>query len=295
MDFPLHLLLPFSSAIAYPLAALMLKRANALGVGVWRTAFVANWFILVLALPLWWILPGSGQPIPSAWWQPLVPGVLFFFGQAFTFLAITVGDVSVATPVLGSKIVLVALTSAVVLPGSVPVKWWFAAVAGSLAVALLGRSNPGERRRLGLTIAFSLGAAGSYAVADVFLQKWAPLWGANRFMPCFFFVSALLSFALVPKFSAPLRAMDARTWRWVLAGTGLLSVQSLGIAFAIGLFGDATAVNIVYSLRGLFSVIAVWWIGHHFGANEGLVARGVLAQRLTGAVLMIVAVVLVFV
>lgn len=295
MEFPLHLLLPLGSAIAYPLAALILKRANALGVGVWRTAFVANWLIFLLSVPVWFLFPGTGQPIPDAWWQPAAVGVLFFFGQAFTFLAITAGDVSVATPLLGSKIVLVALGSALLLPDPIPLKWWFAAIAGSLAVALLGRSKSGERRRVGLTVGFAISAAGSFAIADVMLQKWAPLWGANRFLPCFFLVAALLSFALVPRFSAPLRTLDARAWRWVLAGTGLLSIQSLGIAFAISLFGDATAVNIVYSLRGLFSVIAVWLIGHHFGASEGLVERGVLTQRLTGAFLMIVAVVLVFV
>lgn len=294
MDFPLHLLIPLGSAVAYPIAALMLKRANALGVGVWRTAFVANWLIFLQSVPLSLLLPGTGHAGPDEWWQPAIVGALFFCGQAFTFLAITVGDVSVATPLLGSKIVLVALSSAVLLPDPIPLRWWFAAIAGSAAVALLGFGKSAGRRRVGLTVLFSVGAAGSFAIADVLLQKWTPFWGANRFMPAFFLVSALLSFALIPKFSAPLRAMNAQTWRWVLSGAGLLSLQSLGIAVAVGNFGDATAVNIVYSLRGLFSIGAVWWIGHHFGAQEELVERGVLQRRLTGAFLMIVAVVLVF-
>ena len=66
-----------------------------------------------MAVPFW--LLGGTIPEFSLWWQPVVAGALFFAGQVFTLLALTTGDVSVATPVLGLKIVLVALLSVVLI------------------------------------------------------------------------------------------------------------------------------------------------------------------------------------
>ena len=65
--------------------------------------------------------------------------------------------------------------------------------------------------------------------------------------------------------------------------------------FAIGAFGDATAVNVVYSSRGLWSVLAVWWIGHWFQNDEQHLGPAVLRLRLWGAGLMLAAIALVLV
>lgn len=291
LELPPHLLIPLASALVYPVAALMVKRANALGVGVWRTAFVANWCITLLAQPAWcW----SRGEIPwNLWWQPVLPGVLFLGGQIFTFLAITRGDVSVATPVLGVKILLVAIFSAWLIAKPLPWQWWVAAVVGTAAIGFLGAGRSVDRSRIGRSVLHATLSAACYALADVFLQKWARPWGAAAFLPLMFIVAALGSFALVPFFSAPLHKIDRAAGRWVVAGAVALSVQSLGIALAVGVFGDATSVNIVYSSRGLFSVVAVWLIGHWFHATEQHEAAGVLGFRLTGAALMVSAVLLV--
>ena len=47
--------------------------------------------------------------------------------------------------------------------------------------------------------------------------------------------------------------------------------------------GEATAVNVVYSARGLWSVIAVWTLGHLFGNDERGHGAGVMRARLLGA------------
>jgi hypothetical protein len=57
--------------------------------------------------------------------------------------------------------------------------------------------------------------------------------------------------------------------------------------------GSATAVNIVYSVRGLFSVLAVWLVGHWFGSAERHLGGPVLRLRFVGATLMVAAVALV--
>jgi hypothetical protein len=90
-----------------------------------------------------------------------------------------------------------------------------------------------------------------------------------------------------------LRKMPAAAWPWLLGGCVLLALQAGSMAFALGLFGDATAVNIVYSARGLWSVAAVWLIGHWFSNEEQRLAPAVLRSRFIGAGLMLAAISLV--
>ena len=125
------------------------------------------------------------------------------------------------------------------------------------------------------------------------MQKWVPAWGAGSFFPPMFLLVGLLSCSFIPFFSAPLTALRAPAWRWVAPGALLLAANNAGIVLAIGLIGSATVVNIIYSLRGLFSVLLVWLIGHWFTSDEQHLGGRVLGCRLVGAGLMVAAVVLV--
>jgi drug/metabolite transporter (DMT)-like permease len=293
MHFPLHLLFPLASSVGYVVAVLLVKRSAAYGVGLWRTAFVSN-VVMGLGFSPLWLLGGAQLTVPTGLlWEPVITGVLFFAGQIFTFMALQKGDVSVATPMLGLKIIFVALVSVVLLAEPVPLKWWVAAGLSTVAIGLLGRSERRPGSRVGFTILTAAAAAGCYAVTDVLVQKWAPLWGVGRFLPIMFGTVAVVSVVLIPFFSAPLRAVPRAAWPWLVAGAGLLSMQAASMAFALGRFGDATAVNIVYSSRGLWSVLAVWLVGHWFNNEEQQLGAGVLRVRLAGAGLMLAAIALV--
>jgi drug/metabolite transporter (DMT)-like permease len=291
MHFPAHLFFPLASSFGYVFAVLLLKRSADWGVGVWRTAFISNLAMGVTFSALL-LLGGPGQPV-SAWWQPVLSGGLFFVGQIFTFLALHHGDVSVATPVLGLKIVLVAFSSVLLLPDPVPLKWRVAAVLSSLAIVLLSRGETRPRHAAGRTVVLSALAALCFALTDVLVQKWAPSWGVGRYLPFMFGVVAVLSVGLIPFFSAPLRAVPRPAWGWLAGGGVLLALQAGSMAYALGVFGDATAVNIVYSARGLWSVAAVWLIGHWFANEEQRLSPALLRSRLAGAGLMLVAIALV--
>ncbi|MDF3057958.1 MAG: hypothetical protein K0R17_2173 [Rariglobus sp.] len=290
MHFPAHLFFPLASSFGYVFAVLLLKRSADWGVGVWRTTFVANIAMGLVLLPL---LCLGGEWQPAALWQPVVAGLLFFMGQIFTFLALNYGDVSVATPVMGLKIVLVAFCSVLMLPDPVPLKWWIAAGLSTVAIMLLSRGDARPKHAVGRTIVMAGLAAASFAMTDVLVQKWAPAWGVGRFLPTMFGSVALVSVVLVPFFSAPLRAVPKAAWGWLGSGCVLLAVQSGSMAFVLGVFGDATAVNIVYSARGLWSVAAVWLVGHWFANEEQRLAPAVLRSRLIGAGLMLAAISLV--
>lgn len=293
MNFPWHLLIPLVCAFVYAVGALAVKRAAAWRIGLWRTAFVANVTVGVMA-QVWW-LSVDGPVWWARWWQPALAGVAFVGGQVFTFLALGRGDVSVATPVLGTKILLVALFSAALLVEPVPWQWWVAAAVSTGGIALLGRGPVKQGGGVWATVRHAALSAACFALFDVLVQKWAPAWDGGSFLPVLFAVVAVASVGFVPLFAAPLRTIPAVAWRWVLTGAALISLQSMGIAFTLARWGDATAVNVVYSSRGLWSVILVWAVGHWFANDERAAGAAVLRARLAGAVLLIAAIALVLV
>jgi hypothetical protein len=77
-------------------------------------------------------------------------------------------------------------------------------------------------------------------------------------------------------------------------GVGLLALQSLILISAIGYFSDAAGLNVVYSSRGVWSVLVVWLVGHWFSVHERIHSGGLLARRLVAASLIAGAVALVF-
>jgi len=79
-----------------------------------------------------------------------------------------------------------------------------------------------------------------------------------------------------------------RGWAW--AGAGLIGLQGTFLYASIALSGDPVGVNIVYAVRGLWSVLLVAWIGKWLGNREAGLPRSVLWLRGLGAVLLIGAV-----
>ncbi len=294
MIFKASLLLPLACALTYVFGALAVKRATAFGVGVWRTSFLSNAAMAVMFVPVWFRAGGVIHPLAD-YGQPALTALLFFGGQAFTFLALSSGDVSVTTPVMGTKVILVALFSSLLRVGEVPLRWWIGAALSTAAIALLHLGGASHRRHVGRTVLLAFCSATSFSLGDVLLQKWVPAWGLGNYFPPMFVIVALLSCGLVPFFHAPLTALPRAAWRWVGPGALLLALNNAGVVLAVVLVGSATVVNIIYSVRGLFSVLLVWLVGHWFTNDEqGLGAR-VLRLRFVGATLMVAAIVLVLV
>src|SRR4051812_10286616 len=113
-DPPIHLLLPLASSLLYVFAALNLKRANDQGAGTWRSLVVNNAIIAVAFIPLPFFDPPRSGPFPL--WQPAAIALLFIVGQACTMYSLNRGDVSIATPVIGTKVVFVAFFATLLTP-----------------------------------------------------------------------------------------------------------------------------------------------------------------------------------
>jgi drug/metabolite transporter (DMT)-like permease len=284
--------LPLLSAVIYVLGALLLKRAVVSGADLWRTTCICNVSTALCFAPLW--LLGGHLPA-DGWWQPALVALIFIAGQTLTLLALRIGDVSIATPVLGLKIVLVALFTTLLLAEHLTAGLWAAAGLSSAAIILLNRAPAAPHARVGATLLLAGLAATAYALFDVLVQKWSPAWGAGRFLPILMAIAGVASLALWPLGkNRPLTTHDPAPPRWPLwLGAACLALQSVTFVSTISIYGHATSANVLYSSRGLWSVLAVWSVGHWFQNREQQLGPRILAWRLCGAAVLLAAILLV--
>ena len=290
MTFPYSIVL--LAAVLYAAGALLVKRSSDFGVGVWRTAFVSNLVIALFFQPLL-VLGGSWHA--ELWWQPLIVALCFIAGQWLTFVSLESGDVSVATPVLGIKLLLVAIFVTLLGGESLRPQLWAAAALATAGIALLNRRRASAHHHVSRTIVTASLAATVFALFDVLVQKWSPAWGLGRFLPLTLGLAGALSLAFIPRFSAPLSALPRTAWPWLMGGTLAIGGQSLMFVSTIARWGHAAPVNVIYSSRGLWSVLLVWFCGRWVQSREAQLGRDVLAWRLAGATLMMSAILLVLV
>lgn len=286
-----YLWLPFIAAILYSVGALYYKQGFGLGAGLMRTFFINNWFLAFGFVPLA-IIDGLNHPWEDIW-QPLIVGTLFFFGHLFTFLGIRVSDVSLVTPVLGTKTVFVAVFSSMYLhSGGLPGGMWVAAVMTAIAIFILGWSDLKPGQVVSRGVVYTIISAGFFGVCDTMVAKWARDFGVFGFNAIMFLIAAIYSFGLIPFFKAPLKSMGKPATKAICLGALWTTVQAILMGISIGFFNNPTGVNVIYSSRGLWALLIVWFLGHHFTNTERTSSGSAFVWRITGTVLMTVAIIL---
>ncbi|MFO0867707.1 MAG: EamA family transporter [Pirellulales bacterium] len=291
---PWHLLFPLFSSLVFVLGMLWGKRAISAGVRPWTSTFLSNAWLAVA-----WSAVGLGQPdwLPmEAWGQATLVGLAFVCGQMFSFLAFQHGDVSVATPIFGVKVIMVALLLALLGDEPVEGRIWAGAILATVGVGVMqvgGRSTSHGQLtwfRAVATIVLALLSALSLSLFDVGLQLWGRRWGANQFLPVAFAAGGLLSCGFLPWCDRPQRIRDLGVSFPLGVGTFLIALQAVSMSFSLGHFGDATRINIVYALRGLWAVGLAWLLARSMGTAEAHVPPRIMGLRLLGAVLLTAAV-----
>lgn len=292
---PYHLLFPLFSSFVFVFGMLFAKQAISRGASPWTSTFLANlWLALSWSLVAVW----NGEFLPvSGWWQAGLVGLSFVMGQLFTYLAFQHGDVSVATPVFGVKVIIVAVILAVLTHEQIAARVWLGAVLATTGVGFI-QAGAGSNRSGGmsagkalLTILLALLAAISLSLFDAGLQTWGKTWGARQFLPAMFVATGILSCALLPVIDSPRRLMTLGVMRPMLVGTILMAIQAMSMSYSLSRYGDATRINIVYALRGLWAVILAWIFARLFGGAEARHSMTIMLLRLTGAILLTASVV----
>lgn len=282
---------PALAALFYAIAAILTKRALAEGAGVMRYTFLCNLFyVFVFGAPA---LFAETAPNWSEVLWPIAAGVLFLIGQVLTVAAIRVGDVSVQSPLMGSKVVFVAVLSVLSGAEAVRTSWWAAAGLTAVAIFLLGFSRWKGSRSLWLGITCALSASFFFAASDIFVIAHASSFGSNTFFAVMMGVQCLLSFAFIPFFQGSIRKIPHAAVPWLLVSLFFMAAQAMTMNYALACYQHATAFNVLYSSRGLWSILLLGLFGRYVQNIELVGNRRLVIQRLAGASLLMVAVILV--
>lgn len=287
MSFDPLFLLPLMSALVYSFAAILFKQAVEEG-GPLRVHVIMNWVWVVCFIPMLFIHNGpvNWNILPFA----LLAGLFYFMGGALNTFAARLGAVSVVTPILGAKVVFVALFASLLLNDIIPLKWWIGAALCAVAIFIL--NPPRKNALLGdwRPVCLALGSCIGFAFADVITQGWINKMG----MPLFVYIStifcAALSSCMIPFFKSPLRTLSKSCLKKAITAALLMASQFLMLVYFFAKAGSATSGNILYSSRALWTVILVWLIGSWFGNREADAGRGAFMTRLFGSCILLVAI-----
>ena len=289
----LHLLFPFLASVLFATGLLLLKRATEAGTNPWTVTFVANqWaailfsaFLLMESTPVEWSLV----------WQPALVALFYILGQVGTFSAIHHGDVSIAAPLFGIKVLLVAVFSTIIGGQTLAMSIWIAAFMATAGIALVQWSGKGERKRIFYTVASAMLASTSFSIFDVLVQKFCvsetARWSTGRFLPIMFGCVAIYSVVFLRGFQSE-KFFDSKVRTPLVLGGMLIALQAICIVFTLSAFGDAPRVNVVYSLRGIWGVLFAWAAALIWGGSEADAGRRTMMTRLMGAALITVSVVI---
>lgn len=287
-----YLLFGLAAAVLYAIGASFLKVAGERGVTSLQATLVTN---TSLALLFMWFVPWHDSPFPATWWPSIALGALFAVGQFFTMLAIARGCPSISTPVLGTKVVLVALMVTFAVGTPLKTSTWMAAMLTTVGIGILAMSasHMSGQGRLA-AFAYALGAAGAFGAFDVMTQYWSPRLGFGRFMPWGTLIGAGMTACVIAVKERGFSGIPRPAWGSMALATALNVGQSLLLIWAIGRFADAAGLNVVYGSRGIWSVLVVWLLGAYLGAKERITGARMLVQRLCGATVIAAAIVLAF-
>lgn len=290
---PIEYSLSLGAAFIYAVCMVLIKESLRQGAGIFRSTFILHWVMAVVFLPLLLVnptvLPGG------SWLGPIGVGLSVFLGQIFILWALKFGDPSVQTPVMGVKSTMVAIFVCFIAGGHIPLLWWVAGFLSLAAIyflsyaegsALLKKSNT-------WTIVLTFVGASFLGLADVIMEKYAPSFGEIPFLVVSVLSCAIASLALIPFFEGPLLGMSRPALRWALGGSVLYGLEAIAFYVAISFYGQATAINVLYSSRGLWSIFVVWAMGYFFHYKPSPVSSAVLLRRGLGTVLLFIAILLV--
>lgn len=282
--------LPLLAAIIYTLGSLFSKRGFQEGAGGMQGFHVSCLLISLTPLPL--ILLEKQAVAWHNTHQVLLCGGLLYLGNWLALLGVHRGDVSIVTPVLGTKVVFVAVGTVTLIGIRVPWSLWVAALLTPVGILVLGAKSLHLGRQFWRTIGYALSSAASFALFDVLMNKWALAFGPFAFISLSSIVMAIPASAALVRRPVLWHTLSGPSRFWLLLGGFAMGFQASLLGIALAFSEQATRVNVVYASRGLWAIIFVWILGHSLRLQEKHQGSDVFAWRLAGAGILTLAIVL---
>ncbi len=269
------------AAVLYAVGYLELKGSIHHGATSKRVTIFSNYAMAAWSMPLAFL--ALFLPTHPNWESALAAcaaGASLFIGRICTVKALAKADLSISAPLLGAKTILVALFSILLLHTEISWKLMLAAAMTVIALTLLQTGPDHNRHHRRAAVGWAMAASILFALVDVLTQGYARQSGVAFFQPVMFVVLA----AMTPLLGSTPPAPPVAKKR-LLIGGAVIGFQAPLVIMLIGLFGQATLINILYATRTLWSVGIDAWKG------EGN-ARDYWIARLSGALLLLGAIIL---
>ena len=290
MNYSPELLLPVAAAAAYCLSVLFVKASTADGKLSPTSILATTNFLMFLAfLPT---LLCNWQSInPHLLWQPLLTGIFFAIGNWATFQCSHKGEVSLMTPIMGIKILLVILFLHTIVGGETPKSLIFAGLLCCAAVFIMGysKSDTTPRGKRLWTYALAAIACISYAMCDVLFQKFTGNFDGMIILSLNNIVLAILSVPYIKTICRDFRNANNKTLALGTFSAILMTVEA--VLMVIAIIGEVGAglCNILYNTRGIMSVLLILAAGRINPSLRELNKASTL-RRLTGSAMIMLAV-----
>ncbi|MEM6820375.1 MAG: hypothetical protein AAF558_00340 [Verrucomicrobiota bacterium] len=271
-------IVPVAAACLYAVGSMGLKKSMQAGTSARRVMAVSNIAMALWSVPLFFFFSGTWDL--KAWLAAVAAGIALFAGRICSIKALEAGDLSIVAPLLGMKTILVALLSLAFKAEGINLWLLVAAALASAGVALLQRGPTESMIGMKKAALFAFAASLLFACTDVLVQSSARVLGVGYFHPTLFLTVAVL-IPLLGKHPAPPQEGKKPLW----FGSGIMGFQTSVMILVIGLSGQATLVNIVYSSRALWSVVVDRLVGEPH-IKDFMVSRLAGALCITGAVIL---------
>jgi len=279
-------LMALLAGLIYAGGAIAGKKALELGRGQVRTVILSNLILSVCFIPHFFLSPG--WPTLKEWITGSGLGAIFLLAQALLFRALRAGDASMVSPLMGIKSILVAFFIVILGFSHQPLSTdtWIAAGLTAVAVGLIGWPAKNSGRASAKGILLALASAAAFSLLDSMVPHFSHQTDPVRMLFCIFGSLGFLTLILLPWKEEPIfsRGNPGDNWAW---RSGLLiAVQAVLMSTAIACYRVPTEVNVVYSSRGLWTLLFVAWLGSRLGLTEGSLSPWVKVRRLAGCILL---------
>ena len=289
--FPWYLLLPLTAAFLYAFSTLLIKRALGEGVSMDQSFHLTNFLVGLVFAPLLFL--ETGEVRWELWFHPLLVTVTFFLGTWLTFVSIRMGDVSLVTPLMGTKVVFVAVGVMVFAGKSPPLFLWIAAGLTAVGIFLMGAGDFGKAARGHAgAVTTALLSAAVFGVCDVLVRLWSEEFGAMTFLALSSMGVSACSAVMWTLQGRPTLRLSPGTRRFVFVGGLLVGVQAVLMGLALSFHDDATGINVAYASRGLWAIVLVAAIGPRLGNHERHASGRTFGWRVAGTLLLTIAIVM---
>ena len=286
-------LLALLAGLIYAAGAIAGKKALELGCGQVRAVILSNLILSLCFIPHFFL--SEGWPSLRELGIGAGLGSIFLLAQALLFRALRAGDASMVSPLMGVKSILVAffLVALGFSSSPLPPSTWVAAGLTALAVALIGWPARHTGRTSAKGIVLAIASAASFSLLDSMVPHFSHQTDPVRMLFCIFGSLGVLTLCLLPWKEEALFRRKEQGDRWVWTSGVLIALQAVLMSTAIACYRVPTEVNVVYSSRGLWTVILVAWLGRWLCLGEGNLSKWTKLRRLAGCILLGVCILLI--